>query len=84
MRKIVKTFKFIYDFTKYGYHYGIQGQSEMLGKGLTPLFNVCFMLNFENILVITLLYFTKSLREHFPPLILVLSCVKSIDRDNFL
>lgn len=37
MRKIVKTLKFIYDFTKYGYQYGIQGQTEILEKGQTPL-----------------------------------------------
>jgi len=66
MRKIVKTFEFIYDFTKYGYHYGIQGQSEMLGKGLIPLFNVCFMLNFENILVNNFIISYKTFKRIFP------------------
>jgi hypothetical protein len=50
MRKIVKTLKFIYDFTKYGYQYGIQGQTKIFGKGQIPLFNVYFLLNFINIL----------------------------------
>lgn len=60
MRKIVKTLKFIYDFTKYGYQYGIQGQTDILEKGQTPLLNVCFLLNFINILENPFIIFKKT------------------------
>lgn len=75
----MKTLKFIYDFTKYGYQYGIQGQTEILKKGQTPLLNVCFLLNFINILENHFIIFKKhNIREYVPPW--VLCCARNTDK----